>query len=97
MSICIPTCPKADITNNLPPKEYELYYHLKKDNINENLYELVNNSYKLIGKYTGFCLRPTYKSRGKIGLKINNDNIFIACKAFYNPKIGWVITENLKN
>ena len=51
---------------------------------------------KIIGYYTGYTLRPTYKSNGgmEIKLKENNENIWISGECVFIHGFGVKFVEN---
>jgi hypothetical protein len=96
LNSCGPPCPQTEQSIHQSNPDYEIYYHTKYCEVGDAFYKLNNGIYEFIGEYSGYSTRPTYKSKGRIGLKFNDRNIFIACIASYYPDLGWVITKYLE-
>lgn len=50
----------------------------------------------ILGEFTGYNTRPTYKSNGSIEIKRDNKNMWVSGKAVYIPCMGLKFTEDFK-
>ena len=67
----------------------EIYYHIGYEK-GGNIYIYKNNIIEELGEFTGYSLRPTYKSCGAIGVKKDDMVIWISGKGNYDPSLGWI-------